>query len=230
MTDDEIKRVVDQCERMQLDQDSVFPNCSAVSDEFRAALAAPSPSADDEMESAQRIQRAVQRPPSAKVQALYDKLVSIHTRHEDGEVSKEYFALGFIAGQRSITDAPTLAAPSPSASSVPVASDDMPPPLKDHQRSHAHSFYMSLPHSWESGEAIIRKVAADAYVNGFQAGKACAAPANLAPSEDAKDAARYRWLRQQRFEFNHSRVTPVRPDKLDSMIDSALLQANGATK
>lgn len=41
------------------------------------------------------------------------------------------------------------AAPSPGASSVPVASDDMPPPLKDHQRSHAHSFYMSLPHSWE---------------------------------------------------------------------------------
>lgn len=37
-----------------------------------------------------------------------------------------------------------------------------------------------------------------------------------------KDAQRYRWLRQQRFEFNHSRITPVRPDKLDTMIDAAI--------
>ncbi|TCK87318.1 hypothetical protein [Paraburkholderia sp. BL9I2N2] len=62
--------------------------------------------------------------------------------------------------------------------------DDIPPPLTDSQRSHAHSFYMSLPHNWESGEAVIRKVAADAYVNGFQAAKS-AAPAPVAPTERA---------------------------------------------
>ena len=63
---------------------------------------------DDEMESAERIQRTAQRPPSVNVQAFYDKLAHFHTRSEDGEIAKEYFGLGFIAGERSITDAPTL--------------------------------------------------------------------------------------------------------------------------
>jgi hypothetical protein len=61
---------------------------------------------DDERASAQRIERTLTRFPSAKVQAFYDKLAHVHTRPEDGEVAKEYFALGFIAGERSITDAP----------------------------------------------------------------------------------------------------------------------------
>lgn len=63
---------------------------------------------------------------------------------------------------------------------------DMPPPLKDSQRSHATSLYMSLPHNMDSAEAVITKVAADAYVNGFQAGKHCATPQ---PAADAPGMA-----------------------------------------
>jgi hypothetical protein len=54
-----------------------------------------------------------------------------------------------------------------------------------------------------------------------------AAGASEDARDAARDAARYRWLRQQRFEFNHSRITPVRPDKLDTMIDAAIAKESG---
>lgn len=84
--------------------------------------------------------------------------------------AKELWESAWVAA-RSLARQPVADAAAPSGEQEP----DMPPPLKDHQRSHAVSLYMSLPHSISSAEAIITKVAADAYVNGFQTGKHCAA-------------------------------------------------------
>jgi hypothetical protein len=36
---------------------------------------------------------------------------------------------------------------------------------------------------------------------------------------DSVDAKRYRWLRTQPVTIDHGRIAPVRPDKLDAMID-----------
>lgn len=39
-------------------------------------------------------------------------------------------------------------------------------PLRDDQRQHATSLYLNLPYSWESAQAVINSVSADAYING----------------------------------------------------------------
>ncbi|MGF6549352.1 Lar family restriction alleviation protein [Paraburkholderia youngii] len=65
---------------------------------------------DDEARSADRIARTLSRQPTAKVKAIYEKLARAYTVPSDGEVAKQYYVLGFIDGERSITDAPARAA------------------------------------------------------------------------------------------------------------------------
>lgn len=51
-------------------------------------------------------------------------------------------------------------------------------PLRDDQRQHAISLYLNLPHSWESAQAVINSVSADAYVNGRKDAAPAPSPAD----------------------------------------------------
>ncbi|MCA7945623.1 hypothetical protein [Burkholderia vietnamiensis] len=69
-------------------------------------------------------------------------------------------------------------------------------PLRDDQRQHAISLYLNLPHSWESAQAVINSVSADAYVNG----RKDAAPAPSPADERAAFGEEWMLVKRARIE------------------------------